>query len=112
MDLKISPVVMREMVEELAHRVTHEPLETRHAVGKLTGEWIIFAMRDGKNYYLAINGHQTDDQTIYDRIVQHTKKTFLRLRDGLRRRHKIQLGHDRSFYLGLESKLRTRHDAV
>jgi hypothetical protein len=76
MDPKLSTTVTEEMVNELARRVTHEPVEARDAAGKLTGEWIIFARRGGKNYYLAINSHTAGDQTIYDRIVQNTARDF------------------------------------
>jgi hypothetical protein len=76
MDPAKSPIVTREMIEEVAHRVTHEPLEARDAAGKLTGEWIVYVKHGGKNYYLCINGHETADQVIYDRIAQHVVKDF------------------------------------
>jgi hypothetical protein len=76
MDQAISPVITREMIEELAYRVTHEPLEARDAAGKLTGEWIVYVKHAGKNYYLCINGHDTPDQVIYDRIIEHAAKDF------------------------------------
>lgn len=64
------------MIEELVHRVTHEPLEAREAAGKLTGEWIIYVKHAGKNHYLCISGHDTPDQVIYDRIGEHAAKDF------------------------------------
>jgi hypothetical protein len=71
-----SPVITREMLDELSHRITTEPLEARDAAGKLTGEWIIFVKHAGKNYYLSINGHQTDDTIIFERIGKYGPKDF------------------------------------
>jgi hypothetical protein len=68
-----------EMINELAHRVTHEPLETRNASKKLTGEWIVYLRHAGKNYYLCCNTHTHDargDQFIYDRIMEHCVRDF------------------------------------
>ena len=70
------PVITPEMIEELSHRVTHEPLEARDANKKLTGEWIIYVQHAGKNYYLCCNTHGAGDQFIYDRIVQHCARDF------------------------------------
>lgn len=70
------PIVTREMIDELAHRVTHEPVEERDALGKITGEWIVYAKHDGKNYYLALNTHNAGDQFVYDRIMEHCTKDF------------------------------------
>ena len=69
---KITP----EMIKELAHRVTHEPLETRSAREKLTGEWIIYLRYEGKNYYLCCNTHDAGDQFIYDRIMENCVRDF------------------------------------
>ncbi len=68
MDPSKSPIITREMTSELAHRVTHEPVEERATNQKLTGEWIIFAKDSGKNYYLCLNTHNAGDQQIVDRI--------------------------------------------
>jgi hypothetical protein len=62
------PVVTAEMIRELSNRVVYESLETRGAEGKLTGEWIVFAKRGEKNYYLCIATHETGDQVIRDQI--------------------------------------------
>ena len=48
-----SSVITQDMIDELSHRVTHEAVESRDKDGKITGEWLIFAKHDGKNYYLA-----------------------------------------------------------
>ena len=71
-----SPVITKEMVNELSHRVAHEPLETREAQKKLTGEWIVYLQREGKNYYLCCNTHNAGDPFIYDRIMEHCVRDF------------------------------------
>jgi hypothetical protein len=71
-----SLVITQEMINELARRVAHEPVETRDAQKKLTGEWIIYLRRDGKNYYLCCNTHNAGDQFIYDRIMEHCVREF------------------------------------
>ena len=76
MDPKKSPVVTKEMIGELAHRVTHEPIEERAKNNKLTGEWIIFAKHDQKNHYLCLNTHNAGDQQIYDRISKNCQREF------------------------------------
>ena len=56
--------VTEAMIEEMSHRLTTEPLESRHAKGKLTGEWIIFTKHDFANYYLDICSHKAGDENI------------------------------------------------
>jgi hypothetical protein len=84
MDPRKSGTVTPEMIDELAHRVAHEPVENRDKQGKMTGVWIIFAKQDGKNYYLCLNGHNAGDQFIYDRIMQHCLGEFPELPDWIR----------------------------
>jgi hypothetical protein len=72
-----------EMINEMADRVTHEPLESRRSLGKLTGEWIIFIKQEGKNYYLSINTHDAGDTFIYDRILEHCVRDFPQLLDWI-----------------------------
>ncbi len=81
MDPTKSSTITKEMIEELAHRVTHEPVEMRDQQGKLTGEWVIFAKHDGKNFYLCLNTHSAGDQFIYDRITEHCVRDFPDLPD-------------------------------
>jgi hypothetical protein len=71
-----SPTITTEMINELAQRVTREPLEKRDAAKKLTGEWIVYLRRGGKNYYLCCNTHNAGDQFIYDRIKDHCVRDF------------------------------------
>lgn len=71
-----SPTITPEMINELAQRVAHEPLEERDAEKKLTGEWIVYLQRAGKNYYLCCNTHNAGDQFICDRIKDHCVRDF------------------------------------
>jgi len=71
-----SDVVTREIMNDLAHRVVHEPLDARNTDGKLTGEWIVYLRRGGKNYYLCCNTHESGDQFIYDQIMEHCVRDF------------------------------------
>ena len=78
-----STIVTLEMIEELAPRTTREPVENRNSLGKLRGEWIIFARHDGKNYYLYLNTHDAGDQFVYDRIMQYCVRNFPGLPDWI-----------------------------
>lgn len=71
-----STIITKEMISELAHRVTHEPVEERANNQKLTGEWIVFAKEGGKNYYLCLNTHNAGDQQIADRIKNNCIREF------------------------------------
>jgi len=76
MDPSKSEIITEEMISELAHRVTHEPVEERANANKLTGEWIVFAKEAGKNYYLCLNTHAAGDQQIADRIRDNCVRDF------------------------------------
>jgi hypothetical protein len=73
---KSKPIVTKEMITELAHRVTNEPIENRDKQGKITGEWIIVAKHNTKNYYLCLNTHDAGDQFIFDRVMQRCTREF------------------------------------
>ena len=63
-----SPVVTKEMIGELSHRVVVGSLEDRASDGKLTGEWIVFAKHQGQNYYLCLTTHESGDENIAQSI--------------------------------------------
>lgn len=63
-----SPVVTKEMIKELSHRVVVESLEDRAADNKLTGEWIVFAKHQGQKYYLCLTNHESGDKNIAQSI--------------------------------------------
>ena len=77
------PLITEKMIREMAHRVANEPIEKRHADGKLTGEWVVYAKHSNQNYYLALNTHNAGDQFVYDRIVKHCTKNFPDLREWI-----------------------------
>lgn len=68
LDPSKSPVVTREMIEELSHRIVIESMEERGSQEKLTGEWIVFAKEDVGNYYLGIWSHTAGDESIASSI--------------------------------------------
>lgn len=74
------PTITKEMIQELAHRISHEPFEQRVAEKRLTGEWIIFAKHGGVNYYLSLDTHRSGDQNIFDRIMNYCPRNFPDLR--------------------------------
>jgi hypothetical protein len=71
-----SPVITREMINDLTHRVVVGSFENRQADGKVTGEWLLFTKHGGKNYYLDLNTHGAGDTFIYDRIMEHCVPDF------------------------------------
>jgi len=76
LDPSKSPIITKEMISELSYRVVHEPIEGRANDNKLTGEWVVFAKYNQKNYYLCCNTHNAGDQMIFDRIESNCIKDF------------------------------------
>jgi len=66
----------KEKSGELAHRVVQGSIENRANDNKLTGEWIVFAKHNQKNYYLCCNTHNAGDQMIFDRIESNCPRDF------------------------------------
>ena len=63
----------------LAHELTIGAFERRCARNDLTGEWLIFAKNNGKNYYLCIANHSSSTETdteIYDAIIHYCGEEF------------------------------------
>ena len=52
-----------------AHEHTVATYEERAAAGILTGEWIVYARHEGKNYYLTLATHSEPDEKILKRIA-------------------------------------------
>ncbi|ENO1827555.1 hypothetical protein BBM40_19485 [Vibrio parahaemolyticus] len=63
-----SPYSSDEMAMFLAHELTVKTIENRAQKGNLSGEWIVFQIHEGQNYYLALGRHKESDQDIYDRV--------------------------------------------
>lgn len=68
LDPSKSPVVTEGMIRELSHRVTVDAFEERASAGNLTGEWIVFAKHEEKNFYLCIATHDMGDDFIFNNI--------------------------------------------
>jgi hypothetical protein len=50
-----------EDVSSLAHDAVQGNLKRLATVEALTGEWIIYAQHDGKNYYLCLGNHKRSE---------------------------------------------------
>ncbi|WP_421194991.1 hypothetical protein [Aeromonas enteropelogenes] len=66
----------KEMFEELAKRVVIDSLDTRSKKQKITGEWIVFAKYQEKNYYLCMATHDNGDLAIRHKIDLICRKEF------------------------------------
>lgn len=74
-------IITDEMINELARRLTVEQIDERERLDRLTGEWIVFAKHDGRNYYLCLATHTSGDQVIFDRVVSACLPQFPFLSD-------------------------------
>jgi hypothetical protein len=66
--LPMGETVTASMLNALSHAIVTESLEERADAEKLTGEWIIFAKDNGKNYYLSIETHEQRDEQIANNL--------------------------------------------
>ena len=55
-------------VPSIAHDAVHENWKRLMRDSALTGQWIIFAQHEGKNYYLCLGSHSSGDQKIRNQI--------------------------------------------
>lgn len=60
--LPVGELITASALNALSHAIVTESLEERADAEKLTGEWIIFAKENDKNYYLSIEPHQQPDE--------------------------------------------------
>ena len=63
--------ITQEHVDELVHSLVHENLDTRSSASRLTGEWLVFSMAQGKRTYLTLAKHAEGDQAIAERVQRH-----------------------------------------
>lgn len=63
-----SGYVDNDFINFIAHQSTIGALGERTRKNKLTGEWIVFQIHNGKNYYLTLASHDESDQSIYSRV--------------------------------------------
>ena len=62
-----SEYMTKEMITMLSYRLTDEPLKNKILKGLSTGEWLVFAKNNNRNYYLVLGRHG-DDEKIYELI--------------------------------------------
>ncbi|WPK55475.1 hypothetical protein [Vibrio fluvialis] len=63
-----SAYINDEFIMFLAHELTVKAIENRAQKGNLSGEWIVYQIYEGQNYYLTLGCHKESDQDIYDRV--------------------------------------------
>jgi hypothetical protein len=51
-----------------AHEIILGGYQTRHSANQMTGEWIVYAVIAGVNYYLTLATHTEPDSAIKDRV--------------------------------------------
>lgn len=76
LDPQKSDVVTGEMISNLAHDLVEGGFEKRATKQKLTGEWIVFAKYEQKNYYLTLAKHKEEGQVIFERIKKYCQPEF------------------------------------
>ena len=60
----------------LCHQFAVEGFWARVRTGKLTGQWIIFAAHEGKNYYLDLASHEESDADLFVRLRDSSQAEF------------------------------------
>ena len=65
---KEGDILTEDLVKQIAHRMTVQAFESRHAAKQITGEWIIFLPHAGLNHYLCLGTHRTGDDRLAEKI--------------------------------------------
>lgn len=58
-----------EKLDHLSHHLVISGYSTRSERSELTGEWIVFAKADQRNYYLTLGEHG-DDRAVFGRVMK------------------------------------------
>lgn len=69
-------VITDKYVALLADKFVTDALQSRVRNQQITGEWIVYAIKDNENYYLTIASHSEDDVDVYKRIKSICTKEF------------------------------------
>jgi hypothetical protein len=77
-----STVFTEKMAVMLAHRLLDETFNERSSAKMLTGEWIVYAKHEKKNYYLLLTSHKANDQSIFRNIEEYCWPQFPFLEEG------------------------------
>lgn len=73
-DPHMGELLTPEITGRLVESVIDGALKSRS--GRLTGEWIVFAKHEGRNYYLDVASHAQDDGAIYSQIKRVCGQEF------------------------------------
>jgi len=65
-----------DMIATLVNDAVDGNLRRRAEAGKLTGEWIIFAVHEKRNYYLSLGYHAGDDRQMRQQILDFCAPQF------------------------------------
>lgn len=63
--------ITHEHLDELVDRLVLGNLEARGLASRLTGEWLVFSMAQGKRTYLTLARHDEGDEAIIERVRRH-----------------------------------------
>lgn len=66
----------KEKIRDLVSLIVEGSYEKRASQQKLTGEWIIYAKYQSKNYYLTLAQHDEGDDVIHQRIIEGCQADF------------------------------------
>lgn len=66
------------MANRISHAVVYGGIESRRRRGALTGEWIVYYVHNGMNYYLDLAGHEeiSEPQKLLDRLKSECEWEF------------------------------------
>lgn len=56
-------------LSRISHEMTVGAFESRLGEHYFSGEWIIFAKHEGRNYYLTLASHSEDDDAILQKLA-------------------------------------------
>ncbi|MSU93063.1 hypothetical protein EB795_03775 [Pseudomonas mandelii] len=54
----------KEDIDRYVREVVHTNYQKRRDAGEMTGEWIVYAVHEGRNYYLCLGTHKTGDDLL------------------------------------------------
>lgn len=77
-------LVTRDDIQQFVQDVVEGNYGRRWDAGKLTGEWIIYAKHEGKNYYLCLGKHDSGDDMLRQKIEHFCVVDFPFLADILK----------------------------
>jgi hypothetical protein len=55
-------------IGKAAHEIVLDGYQARHGADKMTGEWIVYAVVGGVNYYLTLATHEEGDSAVRERV--------------------------------------------